>query len=177
LLHDRFDRDQHESLLRQLFNIRQQTTVSAYVSAFSQLVDQLTVYSPSSDPLFFTTRFMDGLRHDIRAVVVMQRPQHFDTACCLALLQEEVASSSSKPSRLGDWSSSFKSTPAVKTPMPLPPPPKLEKALVPAVPTAAATPSSDSTLRAVKSYRRALGLYLKCGGKWSKDHHCPRRYY
>jgi Trp operon repressor len=39
LLHDRFDRDQHEYLLRQMFNIRQQTTVFAYVTAFSELVD------------------------------------------------------------------------------------------------------------------------------------------
>lgn len=163
---------QHESLLRQMFNIRQQTTVSAYVSAFSQLVDQLTVYSPSSDPLFFTTRFMDGLRHDIRAIVVVQRPQNFDTACRLALLQEEVASSPSKPFCSGDCSSPFKSLPAIKTPLPLPPPPKMEKAPVPAVQAAVATSSTDSTPKAVKAYRRALGLCFKCGGKWSKDHRC-----
>ena len=170
LLHDRFDRDQHESLLRQMFNIRQNTTVSAYVSAFSQLVDQLTVYSPSADPLFFSTRFMDGLRPDIRAIVVMQRPQNFDTACRLALLQEEVASA--KPYRPGDWSSSYKSTPTVKTPLSLPPPPKVDRATVPFAPATAATKSPNSTLKAIKAYRRALGLCFKCGGKWSKDHQC-----
>jgi hypothetical protein len=44
LLHDRFDHDQHNTLLRQLFNIRQNTSISAYVKAFSELVDQLTSY-------------------------------------------------------------------------------------------------------------------------------------
>lgn len=32
LLHDHFDRDQHEILIRQLFSIKHTTTVSAYVS-------------------------------------------------------------------------------------------------------------------------------------------------
>ncbi|XP_066398707.1 uncharacterized protein [Miscanthus floridulus] len=85
---------------------------------------------------------------------------------------EEVASPPSKPFRSGDWSSPFKSLPAVKTPLPLPPPPKVEKAHVTVVPAAGATSSTDSTLKAVKAYRRALGLCFKCGGKWSMDHQC-----
>lgn len=74
LLHDRFDHDQHEALLRQLFNIRQHTSVSAYVKAFSELVDQLTSYSPVHDPLYFTMRFIDGLQPDIKAIVIVQHP-------------------------------------------------------------------------------------------------------
>ena len=65
MLHERFDRDRHEHLLRQMFSIRQHTSVSAYVTAFSQLVDQLISYSPHADPLFYTQRFIDGLRSDI----------------------------------------------------------------------------------------------------------------
>lgn len=34
---------------------------------------------------------MDGLRIDIRAVVLVARPSTLDTACTLALLQEEAA--------------------------------------------------------------------------------------
>lgn len=62
-----------------MFNVRQLSSVAAYVTTFSELVDQLTTYSPNSDPLFFVTRFIDGLRPNIRAVVVMQRPSTFDT--------------------------------------------------------------------------------------------------
>lgn len=42
------------------------------------------------DPLYFTTRFVDGLHEDVCAVVMMHMPCDLDTACTLALLQEEV---------------------------------------------------------------------------------------
>ena len=56
-------------------------------------MDQLSAYGAVSDPLYFTTRFLDGLRDEVRAVVIMQRPGDLDAACSLALLQEEVADS------------------------------------------------------------------------------------
>jgi hypothetical protein len=78
-------------LLRQLFNIYQTTIVSAYVTDFSELVDQLKSYSQTQDHMYFTMRFIDGLKPEIKTVVLVQCPQNFDTACSLALLQEEVA--------------------------------------------------------------------------------------
>jgi hypothetical protein len=45
--------------------------VAEYIERFSTLVDQLTAYEAAHDPLYFTTRFVDGLRGDIRAVVVI----------------------------------------------------------------------------------------------------------
>lgn len=39
LIHERFSRDQHELLLRQLFNIRQTGSVSEYVVKFTSLID------------------------------------------------------------------------------------------------------------------------------------------
>lgn len=83
-----------------------------------------------------------------------------------------MASTQPKPLRTGDWSS-YKPLPSIRTPLPLPPPPKTEKVAAPAVPAATATHPTDSTLKAVKAYRRALGLCFKCAGKWSKDHRCP----
>jgi len=35
-------------------------------------------------------KFIDGLRADIRSIVLLQRPKDLDTACLLASLQEEV---------------------------------------------------------------------------------------
>jgi hypothetical protein len=40
-VHDRFGRDQHEALIRQLFHIRQTSSVSEYVEQFLSLIDQL----------------------------------------------------------------------------------------------------------------------------------------
>lgn len=41
-------------------------------------------------PAMITNRFIDGLREDIRFVVMMQSPVDLDTASSLALLQVEV---------------------------------------------------------------------------------------
>ena len=41
-------------------------------------------------------RFIDGLKDDIRSIVLIQRPQDLDSAFVLAALQEEVADSSRK---------------------------------------------------------------------------------
>jgi hypothetical protein len=50
----------------------------------------MLAYKPDLDPTFFTTRFIDGLHPDLRATVLIQRPDNLDTAVSLALLQEEI---------------------------------------------------------------------------------------
>jgi hypothetical protein len=52
-------------------------------------VDQLQACSPNVEPLYYTTRFIDGLKNDIKYFIVVERPKDLDTACCLTLLQEE----------------------------------------------------------------------------------------
>jgi hypothetical protein len=90
MIHDRFGCDQHEALIRQLFHIRQSGTVALYVEEFSALVDQLLGYEASADPLYYAMRFVDGLCVDIRSMVMIQRPSNLDSACALALVQEEA---------------------------------------------------------------------------------------
>jgi hypothetical protein len=179
LLLDRFDRDQHELLICQLFHVHQTSTVSEYLSCFTQLVDQLKVYSPKHDQLYFTMRFIDGLRPDIKSVVLVQRPKTLDTATTIALLQEEVSSAPcghSGPS--GDWAAA--TCPHIQArrplPLPLPPLPQTEKTTIAAT-SAQPQPSPTTTawLSALKSYGRAQGLCYKCGAKWSKDHTCSAK--
>ena len=86
LLHDHFDRDQHELLIHKVFSIKQLTSVSDYVTHFTELVDQLSAYSNSTNPIYYTMRFIEGLFLEIKAVVLVQRPQNLDAACVLALL-------------------------------------------------------------------------------------------
>jgi hypothetical protein len=71
LLHERFGRAQHEALIRQLFHIRQTSSVTAYVDQFSALVDQWTTYESEANPLYYATRFVDGLREEIRSMVMI----------------------------------------------------------------------------------------------------------
>lgn len=85
-LHDRFDRDQHEALIRKLFQIKQTTTVTDFVEHFTKLVDQLKSYSASTDPLFYTTRFIDGLRPELKAIILVFCLKTLDAAIAMALV-------------------------------------------------------------------------------------------
>lgn len=85
-----FGKDQHELLIRQLFHIHQTGVVQEYVTRFSTLIDQLQAYGCNIDPIYYAMRFVNGLRADIRSDVHMQCPTTLDTACTLALLQEEL---------------------------------------------------------------------------------------
>jgi hypothetical protein len=118
--------------------------------------------------MFYTMRFIDGLRADIKAIVLVLRPKDLDTACTIAMLQEKAGSvaAPSRASRSSDWSPLPKSSVIPRTALPLPPPPPQQDK------TPSPISSTDSKLAAIKSYRRALGLCYKCGVKWFKDHKC-----
>jgi hypothetical protein len=72
-------------------------------------------------------RFIDGLRAELKAIILVSRPQSLDAAISMALVQEEVSISS--PVRApykADWATSGKSMPKTAWPLP-PPPPRVEK--------------------------------------------------
>uniref|UniRef100_A0A0A8ZCB4 Retrotransposon gag domain-containing protein n=1 Tax=Arundo donax TaxID=35708 RepID=A0A0A8ZCB4_ARUDO len=130
LIHDCFGHEQHELLIRQLFHIKQTGSVADYIAKFFELVDQLSGYSSETDPLYYTMSFIDGLRDDIKPIVLVQRPPDFNTACALAALKEEVA----EPLRRKEFrkpDSGFLTKPVSKGLYPLPHPPRLDKVTAP----------------------------------------------
>jgi len=86
----RFEKDQHNHLLRQFFHVSQQSTVAEYIEHFDELVHQIRAHDPAFSAALATNRFIDGLRDDIRAVFMIHKPIDLDTASSLALLQEEL---------------------------------------------------------------------------------------
>ncbi|WVZ95411.1 LOW QUALITY PROTEIN: hypothetical protein U9M48_041179 [Paspalum notatum var. saurae] len=170
----RFGRDQHELLLRQLFSIKQSSTVSDYIDRFSAIMDQLIAYEHPQDPLYFITRFIHGLHEDIKPAVILQRPSTWDIACVLAQLQEEVVGSQCRiPFKRPDPYQAQRPSPAV--PMPLPLPPRQEKWAPDAErkpPDASSGQTVEDRWSALRAYRRARGLCVKCAEKWSKGHRC-----
>jgi hypothetical protein len=175
---ERFGRDQHELFIRQLFHIKKTGSVQEYVEQFVQLVDNLSAYASTTDPLYYTMRFIDGLKDEIKPIVLVQRPQDLDTACVLAALQEE-AGDSYKRKAYNNPDSSYNPKLMYKNPLPLPAPPLCDKPAVPLVSDdkrgVEAThdgSSPDAKAAALRAYRRALGLCYKCSEKWSKDHMC-----
>ena len=82
----RFDKDEHNHLLRTFFHIKQSTTVTEYIEQFSDILHQLLVHDPSLPSSIITNHFVDGLKKEIRAVIMIHRPKDLDTASSLALL-------------------------------------------------------------------------------------------
>ena len=80
----RFGRNQHQSLVRKLYRLKQVGTVQSYITQFSEIMDQLVAYEPNPDMLHYTTRFVDGLKASVRMVVAVQRPMDLDTAYSIA---------------------------------------------------------------------------------------------
>lgn len=150
-------------LIRQFYTIQQIGSVLEYIEQFETIVNHLTSYCDSIHPYYFLTRFVEGLRPDIRAVVLVQRPPDLDTACSLALLQEEVASTYHDPARPAAYKPYV---PPRQVPLPLPPPPP--RLALPAPPPASGgdrhgqdTARVDSAkLKALREYRHARGLYF-----------------
>jgi hypothetical protein len=114
------------------------------------LVDQLVAYEYEANPLYYAMHFVDGLRDDIRFVVMIQRPATLDSTCALALIQEE-AMDSGRRKDIRRYDSPFtRSTP--RQVLPLPPPPRLDKVVgsVSEASDASRAPTSEDKLRALK---------------------------
>jgi hypothetical protein len=102
-IHERFGRDQHDLLIRQLFHIKQTSSVQEYIDRFSELVDQLLAYDHSSDYRYYIVRFVDGLKDDVKSVVLVQRPLDLNYVCTLTLLQEEAYASRRREFKKPDY--------------------------------------------------------------------------
>jgi hypothetical protein len=178
LVLERFGRDQHALLARQLFHIRQTGTVEDYVVKFAGLVDELTAYESRPDPLHYTMQFIDGLRDDIRAVVLIQHPTELDTTYVLAKLQDEVSMPPRKREfRRADYT--YQQKYEVPAPSSFPGYSKLDKVVAQADDVKGADlprfKSAEDKWAAVKAFCRARGLCHRCVEKWFKDHRCAEK--
>nr|XP_045086333.1 uncharacterized protein LOC109753921 [Aegilops tauschii subsp. strangulata] len=117
------------------------------------------------DPVQEEVNACHGLRPDL------------DTACALALLQEEVADGagveSSRPFHYQPRPPEVNARPPAALPLPPPPgrpPPQAGATNRRATDAARAEAAKVKTLH---DYRRARGLCFKCGERWGHDHTCP----
>jgi hypothetical protein len=70
----RFGRDQHNLLIRQFYHIHQTGSVAEYVGNFDQLMHQLLAHENNLTSTMITARFVDGLKDEIKTVIIIQRP-------------------------------------------------------------------------------------------------------
>lgn len=151
----KFDKDQYSIQLRQLESLRQTRTVQEYYEQFEKLAHGILLYNPTYDDVYFVTRFLAGLKEEIRAAITLHRPQDVDTVSTLALLQEEELSHSKNRS-LGrgftkNLDHSVQTKPAKKT----------------------HSADANDKVATLKQFRRKNRLCFKCGGKWAPNHTCP----
>ena len=66
-----------------------------YIERFE--LNHLASYSHAIYPYFYLTHFVMGLRVDIRALLLTRWPPDMNTACLLALLQDEVVDAKHHP--------------------------------------------------------------------------------
>jgi hypothetical protein len=135
----------------------------------------LAAYDFDPNPLYYGMRFVDGLKEEIKSVVMIQRPSNLDSACALALVQKE-ASDYGKMKEARRFDSFHKS--ASRTTVSLSEPPRFDKPSGQSLRDEKKSlegvrpDSTDEKLKALKQYRRAQGLCERCAEKWSYGHKC-----
>jgi hypothetical protein len=136
----------------------------------------ITYGQSEADHSCFTTHFIDGLKDDIKSIVLVQCPIDLDTASTLALLQKEV--DSALDFRKADYVFKHKSMDG-PSPLPLPLPPlKSDKAPTHPPVAAHSTPevvvgsTTDNNVAALHAYKKARGLRQYCAEKYFRDHKC-----
>lgn len=69
--------------------LKQTGSVADYHSQFEKLAHGILLYNTVYDDVYFVTKFLAGLKEEIRAPIALHRPRDVDTASALVLLQEE----------------------------------------------------------------------------------------
>lgn len=151
------------------------------MTQFEELMHQMLAHNPSFDPVFFTTQFLEGLKHEIRVGVMLHQPKDLDSVFSLATMQEELLEA--LPRR------EYRRQDAL--PVRAPPRPLLVMGAPPVRPLLQGPPAAaedrrgqeaanaqeraargDDRVAALRNYRRARGLCFKCGERWGQGHQC-----
>lgn len=76
--------------MRELCTLKQTASVSEYLRQFNMLLYQVKLYDPTVGGLMVVTRFILGLKNDLRAAVEVQLPESVAQAAQFAMVQEGV---------------------------------------------------------------------------------------
>jgi hypothetical protein len=85
-----FDRNVYRDRMKELMVLKQRGTVEEYRREFNQLVYQLRLYEPAVSETMLVTRFVMGLKEELKPVVEIQLPNTVSEAAAYAKVQEEI---------------------------------------------------------------------------------------
>lgn len=169
----RFGRNQHRTLVRQLCHISQITYVAEYVERFSELYDQVTAYEICPEIVHYVTHFIDGLKPTIRMAVAIQQPVDLDAAVQLAMLYEELSDDPVTSSVTTTTPSTItrRTNPTHNFPV-VPRAPVVRQQDDRRVLDSSKPATSADKWNQLRNFRKAKGLCFICGEKWTKEHQC-----
>lgn len=153
---EEFGPDEFEDQMHKLLQLRQTGSVAEYRVQFEVYMYHLLALDPSLSSKFFVTKFVLGLKDELRATVRIQAPTSITRATVFAKIQEEELAACRPRSR--------------PAPGGRPPP---AAAAAPQRPRAA--PDDFARERQLRDFRRANNLCFKCGDRYSRDHQCKQQ--
>jgi hypothetical protein len=161
----KYDKDPYQVLLRQLDSLRQTGSVLEYQETFEKIAHAVVLYNSAYNETFFITRFVGGLKEEIRVPLMLHQPPDVDTASALALIQEQELDSScaATSGRIFTRGALKNIATADKN---------KQQDTVKVVPKVTRS-ESDDKIAALRTFRHRNGLYFKCGEKWNPNHTCP----
>lgn len=87
---EQFGSDDYRTAINELLELKQTTTVDEYTDQFQSLQYDITMHSCNYDDLFFASKYVNGLKDEIRAVVEPQVPTTVKRASVVAKIQQRV---------------------------------------------------------------------------------------
>lgn len=111
------------------------------------------------------TKFVSGIKEEIRSVIALHRPNSVDTASALALIQEEELDLAKQKGNQRDYNKSFSRSSYTGE--------KTKSVLQDKTKGPTESTTGESKLDNLKAFRRKNGLCFKCGEKWGQNHKCP----
>lgn len=107
----KFGRDKYQHHLEELENLKQYGSVEEYYNKFEELMHLVLVYNKGYDETFFVTRFMGGLKPEIKIAIKLHKPRTVDVALSLAQTQEELLEENNKKNYVkGNYRESYRSS-------------------------------------------------------------------
>lgn len=89
-VNEKFGRDKYQQCLEELENHKQIGEVEEYYNRFEELMHKVLVHNRSYDETYFVTKFVGGLKSEIKMAIKLHRPRTVDVALSLAKTHEEL---------------------------------------------------------------------------------------
>jgi hypothetical protein len=90
MVEEEFGSDDFRAAMNDLLELKQTRTVEEYTTQFEALQFDITMHNPYYDDMFFTQKYVMGLKEEIRGTVESRMPSTVLKASILARVQQKV---------------------------------------------------------------------------------------